>query len=739
LDFQKQFLLFVVSALGFFVWALAAVAEKKVAIIRTPLHFFVAAITAVAFISSLFSLYRYGSLWGAPLPVSESFISALSLALFYLLIVNNFKKEESYKLLAVVAVSATLAAVYGVIQSLGFYLLPFFEYTKSTSFNTIGTVNGLVLFSAVVLAAIFPLLFAQKNPYRVLMSVSAAVLFSAMVFFNNALTVYFPSKAAGVNYDFSLVPWMVLAFGALFAFIFSISDSRFVGKGGKAKSALFVLMLVSVSFAVFNIFARERMYESVSASQDSKVVEAVLRQEVAIDITLSVLRQSFPSFFFGSGPGTFAYDYVRFKPQFANQDSVSWNLTFFSGSSEVINRAATTGLLGVAVFLLMIGAWTVAGFRALTGEKEESALPLAVFSGWTAIVVASFCYPFNLSLAMLFWAFLGLVILAGGNLSAFSLNSKRSSYAASLVFVVIMVLGLGLLAWNIKRYYAEAQFLAAAKAMQNNDLDGAIKGLESAVGYTGRTQDNYLVGLSQMYLMRGQVELKKEGVKAEEAFAAARPYFLNALDVAALSTDFANPGNSANWVNRGYIYRQLLGFEEGFDSRALEMYQKALALEPNNPLLWTEIGQVYGIKKDVGKAKESFNKAISLRGQYIDPHYDLALIFDQEGDKKSAIRELEIIATLLPADDSESREKVAKAIQNLKDGNSLTGPAESIQPSAGGEIPSGVPAQDAPQAAPVPGEMPSGGKMEPGPEVDGFEIADPAGAASGQREAGPQP
>jgi tetratricopeptide (TPR) repeat protein len=683
LDFQKQFLLFAAASLGFFFWVWTALSEKKLEVNRNPLHCFVAVFGAVILASSIFSLYSYGSLWGTPLPVSESFITIFSFILLYLLIVNNFKKQESYGLIAITAVSTAIAAVYAIIQSFGFYLLPFLDYTKSQSFNTIGTTNSLVLFAAIVLAAVFPLVLSQKNPYRRLMAVCGGIMFLAMVFFNSAITVYFPSKITGASYELSIIPWIILGAGALATFIFSFSNSRFADKNPRVKNVSFVLLFISLLFVVFNVFAKDMVagtYQAASIQKTNPVMEAALRQQTGADIAINVLKQSSQAFFLGSGPGTFVYDYARFKPQAVSQDSIGWNLTFFAGSSEAINRIATTGLLGIIAFLLIIGVWTAEGFRYLTGEEDEPLLSLAVFSGWIAIVVAVFYYPFNLSLSLLLWLFMGLVILMDGKkLAVMPLKSVRLSYAVSLVFVAVTILELGLLVWTAKRYYAETQYLAAAKALQNNDLVGAIGNLESAANSTERLQDNYLTGLSQIYLARGQEELKKEGAKPEVAFQAAAPYFKTAVEVAMMSTQAANPNNSANWAVRAYVYREIMGISEGFDTWALDMYQEALKREPSNPSLWIEVGQVYAKKNEIDKAKESFDKAIILRPQYIEPHYYLALIADQRGDKESAIKELETVISLLPADDKTSFENVYKAIETLKEGGSLSGSAANGQ------------------------------------------------------------
>lgn len=713
LDFQKQFLLFLATSIGLVFWAWDAVNEKKLQVNLNPLHLFVAAFATIVFVSSIFSLYRYGSLWGWPLPVAESAITLLSLVFLYFLIVNNFKKNELHKPIAALSVSATIAAVYAIIQSfgeaIGFYLLPFLSYTKTPSFNTIGTTNSLSIFAAIVLATIFPLAFISRSKYSRLLKWCAGIIFFALVFFNGILTVYFPSKATVSGYDLSVVPWIVLAVSALAVFIFSISDQKFLHKNANAKNASFVLLLVTLLFLVFNISAKNvvgRMYADMSNALGIRAAtEASLSQSASADIAVSTLKQSAQNFFLGSGPGTFNYDYIKFKPEKINQDNMGWQLTFFSAVSEFINRVATTGLLGIIALLLIIVAWTIEGFRMLTDEETEVGLPLAIFAGWLGVVVAMFYYPFNVSLAMLFWFFLGaIVVMDEKKMFSLPLRSVRMNYAVSLSFVALVALEMGLLVWTSKHYYAEVQYLGAVTALQNQDTAAAIAKMEAAADATDRLQDNYLVGLAQIYLAQAETEASKSGKENnndnQAAINAALPYLEGAVKTAMQSTEAANPNSSTNWAARGYIYRRLIGVSEGFDTWALDMYNKALQLEPSNPALWNEIGQVYVMKNDLDKAKESFKKATDLRDQYIDPHYYLALINDRQGDKQSAIAELQKVAAIIAATnpgDTASIDNINKAIDNLRAGKSLSG-----QDANEAVMPAPVPqATDAGQGIPV--------------------------------------
>jgi len=234
--------------------------------------------------------------------------------------------------------------------------------------------------------------------------------------------------------------------------------------------------------------------------------------------------------------------------------------------------------------------------------------------------------------------------------------------------------------------------------------------------------------LSQIYLAQAREELNKQDSKPEDAFKAASPYIQTAINAAMLSTNTANPNNSTNWATRGYVYRQLVGVSEGFDTWAVNMYQKALELEPKNPSLWTELGQVYILKKDFAKSKESFNKAIDLRPQLIDPHYYLALISDQEGDKTAAIKELETVSQLLPESDQVSRDNVAKAIENLKQGKSLSGN------EAAGQVQQTVDVQNrtvAPEGGATPGESESLEKTDTGAPADAESPSQPEAAGNG--------
>lgn len=683
LDFPKQFLLLILAGTGFIFWFWGAIGEKKLEINLNPLNLLPLALIALVFVSSVFSLYRYGSFWGWPLPVAESFAATISLGMLYFLVVNTFKKSEFANLAAVLGISAALAAVYAVLQSMGVYLLAFLPHAQSPLFNTIGTTGAFLVFAAVVLAMIFPLAFAGKGKLVWPMRICAAILLFALVFFNGVATIYFPLKSGSAGYDFSMAPWIILAVSAFSTLIFAASNKSFAQKNQIAKNASFALFFCASLFIVFNAFAKPivaQISENFrNAAKIQTAVEISLRHSVSAGIAVEVLKRSPREFFIGSGPGTFGYDYVKFKPKQISQDGVGWNLTFFSASSEFINRAATVGALGAVLLLIVVLVWIAKGFGALIGEREQVALPLAMFGGWLGIAVAVFCYPFNLSIALLFWFLLATIVaLDQEKIISLPLDSVKKSYAVSLIFAGLLVAVIGLMVWGARHYYAETAYLGAVKAFGEKNIPAAIKKLEAAADATDRLQDNYLTGLAQAYLAQAEEEIKKgEEKDPQAALESAAPYLRDAIKNAVQSTEIANPNNASNWAFRAYVYRKLIGVSEGFDDWALDMYQNAIKLEPSNPSLFNEVGQIYLIKNDLNRAKVAFEKAVELMPQYIDARYYLALIADAQGEKEKAIEQLTIVWRLLPADDRQSKENVVKAIENLKQGGSISGRTEN--------------------------------------------------------------
>ena len=96
-------------------------------------------------------------------------------------------------------------------------------------------------------------------------------------------------------------------------------------------------------------------------------------------------------FFLGSGFGTYATDFTRFKQAAFNLDQNLWSYTFFRSSSFVLELLATTGILGLLSYLFVI-------FRFLKADhlkfKPKSNFFYLYFVFYSAVFIYNFGFNF---------------------------------------------------------------------------------------------------------------------------------------------------------------------------------------------------------------------------------------------------------------------------------------------------------------------------------------------------------
>ena len=306
LDFNKQVLLIFLVFISLFCWFLKSLKEGKISLNFSLLHLAIIVFLVVLGFSTLFSSYKYGSFWGWPLNVAPGFLTILGFVLLYFLVVNIFQKTEIFGLLLTPALSSFLAVLFGGFQLFGKFFLPF-DFAKISSFNTIGTVNSLGVFAALLLPLIISLIFISKR----------VIKFLLMVFGLAMLGLIFL-----VNF---WVAWISLLIGTAAILIFGIARRGTFQAGWL--TPLMVLLVITLFFGVFRI--------SIPVLPATPL-EVSPSQTTTFDIATQTLKESIPALFLGSGPSTFIYDYSKFKPETINQTAF-WGVRF--NSFRQIGRA----------------------------------------------------------------------------------------------------------------------------------------------------------------------------------------------------------------------------------------------------------------------------------------------------------------------------------------------------------------------------------------------------------------
>jgi len=615
LDFNKQALLLFLVFISLFSWLLKSLIEGKISLNTSCFNIPIILFLLILGIGTYTSVYRYGSFWGWPLNISASFLTTLGFVLLYFLISNVFQTREIFGLLFLLILSSFLAALFGGLQLFGKFTLPL-DFTQISSFNTIGTVNSLGIFLAVLLPVLLSLIFITKRLIKFFFLLFAIISLGMLLVIN------------------SWVAWITLLAGVIIILVFGISKRELFKPSWLVLPMLFLVL--SMFFGVFRIGIPGLPVTPLEVSPS---------QRASFDIAKGTLKEK-P--FLGTGPGTFVYNYSKFKPEVINQ-TVFWAVRFSAGASDILDKLGTLGILGLLSFVGILGFFLVLGLKKLTpirGPAEEARpyewiLGLGTFAGWLSIVVGLFLYPANLSLAFVFWILTAcFIVLTKSQVKRWTLApGSMASIGASFFFIIILVLGLGLFFMEGQRYIAEVRYLQGVMAWQEGKNDEALKHFLSAISRTGGRQDNYWRDLSQVYLLRIQEEIQK-GAKPEETTKVISPLISNAVNSTKAATDTA-PQNVANWSVRGFVFRQMINVLGGAEEWAIKSYQEAIKLEPTNPYLYTELGRVYLAKNEKDKAREQFQKALELKSDYAPARFQIALIYVGENKIAEAISEME--------------------------------------------------------------------------------------------------
>ncbi|MBU3934610.1 tetratricopeptide repeat protein [Patescibacteria group bacterium] len=631
LDFNKQVLLLFLVFLSFFTWMLKTLISKQLIINWNRTHIIVAVLLIVYLFSTIFSLWRYGSFWGWPLNVSESFITLLGLSIFYFLVSNLFDKKEIVQSALLLAFSGFLSLIIGLFQVLGLFIIPF-NFAKIATFNTIGTVGNLGLFIVVLLPLIFTLLMRKKSIGIILIW---AVIFS-LVFL--------------LALNFQILWWLVILGCALLVFFGvqkrNLFDNRWL-----------ILPMFFLALSLFFIISKP----TISLFRTTPI-EFYLNQKSSIAIDLQALKQN-P--LFGSGPGTFAYDFARYKNIDFNKD-LFWNITFGGATSKVLTVLATTGILGILSFFALMGYvifWGIKFFFINKVGDEYWNISNSIFIGFIVLSMGFFFRNSNLVLD--FTYFFLIAALVG------LISSKRNKYllkpaslmiiGATFVFILCIMFGFGLLILTGQKYIAEINYTKGLALLQKGEDYAGIKSIEKAVGLNP-SSDLYLRQLSRAYILKIEKEVARTDISQEEKNSNLQSLIANSINSSKMASD-VNPKNANNWLTRGLIYQNLIGAVPDSGSWAIKSYDEAINLEPNSPYYPTQKGIVYlaqfsALTKEnegdgpniLAQAKEQFDKAIQLKSDYAPALFQMAIISQMEGKTSEAIKGLEDTKKYAPND-----------------------------------------------------------------------------------------
>ena len=401
-EFNKQYLLLFLVLISFFFWfARMIFSDKELSFRKTPFNIPILAFSLVAILSAVFSVDRISSIFGYYGRFSDGLITLLGLVIFYFLVVNNAKLINVEKLIKTLLWSSlfiiiiSYLSVFGIWAEINSKLAggAFLQRMANVSFNpTSGSMEALAVFLSTLMVFLVGLIiFSDKQFNRI---------FLWLLFISSLILVFFIS--------FKPI-WIILA-SSLILFLFLSLILKLKNK----KSLVLILPLVIIIISsVFIFYPSSKIIEKTALKNPQSILylEGLENKEIFLDQKISwhIAKETLKSRpIFGSGIGTYFYDFVKFKPLEYNESSL-WRVRLDRAGNSIIEIVATAGIIGVITFLLLIVLILfffikkIAGITPLKGnEKLAKTNTVSLFFLFLAVFIAQFVYYQNITLAFIF-------------------------------------------------------------------------------------------------------------------------------------------------------------------------------------------------------------------------------------------------------------------------------------------------------------------------------------------------
>ena len=621
------------------IWMIRMIREKRVIFKRTMLDIpiliflFSNLLSLSLSIDARVSWYGYYSRWNGGL------LSLLTYAFLYWAFVSNITRRQAVSSIKYLVLSGVIISVYGMFEHFGhsiscllvipnhtFDVACWVQDVQNRVFATLGQPNWM---AAYLVAMVFiPIQYLTLSPSPKSGEGSRSwvrCFFNVLIFIILFLALLFTKSRSGfLAFGLGSVVFWILQFTT------PISPS-YVG-GGRKRVVLFIFWTLIIGFSTFainnpirEIFIRnnqEPIINNQGTSLEVGGTESGSIRKIVWTGAVRIWLGNAKNFFLGTGPETFALSYYQYRPTEHNRTS-EWELLYNKAHNEYLNQLATTGLLGLVSYIVLLATMLINfKFKILNlnsnFEFQISNLQVALLSGWLTILVTNF-WGFSVVITQLFlFLFPAISIIISDQESA-TKKSKEDIGGKQVLSIIGVILAVGYLLFAIGKYwysdylYAKAQnyYRYFASTNQSSYIFSALD-LAQRAFLSGHEPT---IGLDLV----NYSALVASALGEENSTASAQLTKVVKQTIDYLSSVSIHNPSSLKSVAKAQI---ILGNYVD----AYKLLKAAEKISPTDPKIPLSLGVVsLGLgKKD--EAKQYFEKALLLKPDWPDPQKQLGLL-----------------------------------------------------------------------------------------------------------------
>lgn len=679
-DTPKFLVLIVFTGLMLVLITLKFTLSDKVVLVRTALDIPLLLLLAVAIVSTILSPSPYVSLLGSQLKIHGSLVSLISYVLFYFVLVNNLKNAKEVKWIFTLLIIASQAlSVVTLLSYIGVKILPP-PWTTAANFTTTGSSFSTTAVLALLLPFIVMRILNSTKVITIVLNSVFLLIAGMTIALTGTWATWIVALIALVISFFAVIPVNQIDQ------LVRVKPQNLVGL--LAPLAIIALIVI-LSFVPPMGAAKNPIY--LQAKNFSR--EAQLPFQPSWKISVSAFRDS-P--FWGTGPGTYAFDFTNYKPVEFNSLKI-WNVRFDSSFNEYLQILATLGGIGLVAILSVTALFISSAYPILAkliktrslAEQSSEPSDIELKRGLT---IAGLCFFIILALhasTLVLWV-IGITILASfmiigipeglpkrwigaetnikniflkiaANVTQYDTSKESIKIDALPGILLTITIALVLFAgyFGGKFVLADYHHRLALNAVGRNDGIAAYNELIAAEKLNPNN-DSYRIDLAQTnFALANAVAAAKAPTEASPGGSLTDQdkqniqVLLQQSITEGRSAVTLSPKSATDWEILALLYRQIAGVAQNALVFSLDSYGRAILQDPLNPALRVSVGGVYYAAKNYDMAIRFFTDAINLKADYANGYYNLSVALRDKGDLANAESLAEKLLTMVDKSSSD--------------------------------------------------------------------------------------
>jgi len=415
-EFNKMVVTYFLTAIITGAWITEIILKKRFIFKRTSLDWPILIFLVTQLLSYLVSIDPRTSLLGYYSRFNGGLISMLCYSLLYWAFVTFMDRKSTLNAIAYSLLpTAILVCFYGILQHFGIDDQIWVQDVKNRVFSTLGQPNWLAAYLVALIyiplsKIVKPQIPNSNNQINPKIKTFEKLKFENYLVIGNWLfvillfiTLLFTKSRSGLlAFGISSVVFWGLT---IFQNITPFPPLRLRGgiKEGVIKPFLvFFLLTLTLTLTISNPLRDQYVLKYFSNSPPTTYnqkqtgpalevggTESGVIRKIVWTGALRIWQSSAKTFWLGSGPETFAMAYYQHRPIEHNSTS-EWELLYNKAHNEFLNYLATTGLLGLGSYLLLLCAMFYQFIKSGNKNSQFSILNSALLSGWLTISITNF-------------------------------------------------------------------------------------------------------------------------------------------------------------------------------------------------------------------------------------------------------------------------------------------------------------------------------------------------------------